>query len=114
MSLETAVGLAGNFNTQNHEAILAGELLLGKNLVIHQRRCHAQVFRFTRCPGITIRVHIALTVETSSVPHNLLWPDYIVEYVAIVEAVDVVLAVGKYTAVALVQFVPGTEQHLTL
>ena len=101
--------LASGFNAQNDESILTRKLVLrqqfaaaaanvvvvGRLLLLLMRWCderggHSECLGIAGRPRIAIRIELAFTAGSGSVPDHLLWPDNVVEDVAIVETVNVV------------------------
>lgn len=112
-SLHSTTGgdtLASGFNAQNDESILTRKLVLRQqfaataNVVVVVGRLlllllmwwcdewggHSECLGIAGRPRIAIRIELAFTAGSGSVPDHLLWPDNVVEDVAIVETVNVV------------------------
>ena len=120
--------LAGGFNAQDDESVLTGELVLGQQLATtarlllllllgwrrsDERSGHSEGFCIAGRPGVAVRVELAFTAGSGSVPDHLLRPDNVVEDVAVVETVNVVslLSSGSKFAgpPAAEQIVPRAE-----
>ena len=103
--------LASGFNAQNDESILTRKLVLCQQfaatanvvvvvvgrllLLLLMWWCdewggHSECLGIAGRPRIAIRIELAFTAGSGSVPDHLLWPDNVVEDVAIVETVNVV------------------------
>jgi len=99
--------LAGGFDAQDDESVLAGELVLGQQLATtarlllllllvrrrggDERGGHSARLGVAGRPGVAVRVELAFAAAGSgSVPDHLLRPHNVVEDVAVVETVNVV------------------------
>lgn len=106
--------LAGRFDTQHDEAILAREFLLrqqsSERRIGDQRRGHTETLRLAGSPRVAIRVELAFARRAGSMPDHLLWPDDVVEDVTVVETVDVVLSRLELASLpAAIHVVPCAE-----
>lgn len=67
-------GLAGRFDAEHDESVVARELLLVEKFVLHQGRSQAYLVRRVGVPRVAIGLHRSLAKDASSVPDKLLRP----------------------------------------